>query len=1060
VTERHGSLEYRSNGIDTAPQTSGDERGTGTLERTVRFALTHLGLDTVFISELTDAGELCRAVAGDAAEFGIAVNDETPGAPDLCRSLRAHESPQLVADAARDARLHAVHAQLTAPCGALIAVPLRLPDGRPYGVLCGLNHLARPDLDERDTRFLATLGEAIAEELAKRREEHELRVSVSRLIDTEDVKIAYQPIVDLETQRCIGVEALARFPQPFQDPSRTFAIAQRFGLQLELERVVIREAWKILPALGHEQFLSLNVSPATLVELARRANLRDDLPLPQLVVEITEHAVVDSYALLLERLASLRARGLRIAVDDAGAGYASLRHVLELRPDFIKIDRSLIHGIAHDRGQRVAASAFQAMALDLRARVVAEGVERDEDLKVVRELGVEAAQGFLLGRPTTDSAALAPWLGESAQFGAVALPSASVPSPASAAAAAGSEVADEQPGLEQAVRADGGEISSAWRAEHACSGLTSRLILTYVEREAGGHAVQRLLDYAGLAGAEKKLRDENSWSSYDTKIALWRAAELVLGDAAVARHAGEAVLDMSVAMGLKRALRALGSPSFVFGNVARANSKFNWAHQLTVVGRGSGFVRLRFTDLAGVGYHRYDCEYTQGLLATVPQLFGLPPARVEHGVCGRRGAGWCEFDVRWTVGVQGLTRAAVGVGATSTALAAGGVLLPALLPIAVGLFVLGEFALAVRGARYMRRRLRVLERRVREQNDAAERLQSSVRDLASDLRLDEVLDQIMAKAQTAVGGKQFALLLTDGDRARANRHSGIPATALAALEAWTNARRHALGESASVIVDDVASDPILAVLASGERMRFGSLCAASLVLRDEPIGVLVALAHGSTVFLPDDAAALSAYAGHAAIALSNARLVERLARQAAEDPLTGLANQRAFREACTIEFSRAGRVGDSVSIAMLDLDRFKAINDEHGHAYGDQVLLAVSDVLRASVRTHDVVARLGGEEFAILLSGADGDSALEITERVRGAIADISMAGAALSCSAGVATAVPPALSAADLLEQADHALYEAKRLGRDRTVCRCAADSASVASSASSRAVAAASGF
>ena len=82
------------------------------------------------------------------------------------------------------------------------------------------------------------------------------------------------------------------------------------------------------------------------------------------------------------------------------------------------------------------------------------------------------------------------------------------------------------------------------------------------------------------------------------------------------------------------------------------------------------------------------------------------------------------------------------------------------------------------------------------------------------------------------------------------------------------------------------------------------MCAAPLVFRDQLLGVLVALAHGSTVFLPGDAAALSAYAAHAAIALSNARLVDRLERQAAEDPLTGLANQRAFRRECATEFSR------------------------------------------------------------------------------------------------------------------------------------------------------------
>jgi diguanylate cyclase (GGDEF)-like protein len=242
-------------------------------------------------------------------------------------------------------------------------------------------------------------------------------------------------------------------------------------------------------------------------------------------------------------------------------------------------------------------------------------------------------------------------------------------------------------------------------------------------------------------------------------------------------------------------------------------------------------------------------------------------------------------------------------------------------------------------------------------------------------------------------------------------------------------------ERGTIVVDDLVTDPTLAKLPYQERMPLGSMCAAPLVFGDRLLGVLAALAHGSTVFLPGDSAALSAYAAHAAIALSNARLVARLERQASQDPLTGLANQRAFYRNCAAEFSRAQRAGSEVSIVMLDLDDFKAINDVHGHPYGDQVLLGVADALRASIRGHDTVARMGGEEFAILLPGADVDAAHDIADRARGAIAHVSVAHAPVSCSAGVATASPADASPAQLLELADRALYEAKRLGRDRTV-------------------------
>ena len=127
------------------------------------------------------------------------------------------------------------------------------------------------------------------------------------------------------------------------------------------------------------------------------------------MIEITEQSVVDSYPDLRASLVPLRAHGLRIAIDDAGAGYASLHHIVELRPDFIKVDRSLVHGLADDDARRVAVSVFVLLSLDLERTVVAEGVERSRDLAALRDLGVQAAQGFLLGKPSAERDDLVRW---------------------------------------------------------------------------------------------------------------------------------------------------------------------------------------------------------------------------------------------------------------------------------------------------------------------------------------------------------------------------------------------------------------------------------------------------------------------------------------------------------------------------------------------------------------------------------------------------------------------------------------------------------------------------
>jgi EAL domain-containing protein (putative c-di-GMP-specific phosphodiesterase class I) len=119
-------------------------------------------------------------------------------------------------------------------------------------------------------------------------------------------------------------------------------------------------------------------------------------------VELTEHSAVEDYDALEGALRPLREVGLRIAVDDAGAGYATFRHILRLQPDFIKLDRSLISGIDGDPARRALAGAVVAFAREMRGVVVAEGIERSGELAVLLGLGVDAGQGYLLGRPSTD----------------------------------------------------------------------------------------------------------------------------------------------------------------------------------------------------------------------------------------------------------------------------------------------------------------------------------------------------------------------------------------------------------------------------------------------------------------------------------------------------------------------------------------------------------------------------------------------------------------------------------------------------------------------------------
>jgi EAL domain-containing protein (putative c-di-GMP-specific phosphodiesterase class I)/DNA-binding NarL/FixJ family response regulator len=242
--------------------------------------------------------------------------------------------------------------------------------------------------------------------LARQHEQEETkRLGVRRIeqaIEDRTFEFAFQPFVDLRSGRTAGLEALARFSsEPYRTPDLWFEEAWSLGLGLELELAAVSAALDAAGTLPPGVFLAVNVAPQT-VTSARFSQLLGTVGWAEsLVVELTEHAVVEDYDLLNRSLGPLRRTGVRVAVDDAGAGYASLRHVLQVKPDFIKLDISLIAGIDEDRDKLALAKSITGFASESGTRVIAEGIEERAQLERVTELGVEYGQGYLLGRPTS-----------------------------------------------------------------------------------------------------------------------------------------------------------------------------------------------------------------------------------------------------------------------------------------------------------------------------------------------------------------------------------------------------------------------------------------------------------------------------------------------------------------------------------------------------------------------------------------------------------------------------------------------------------------------------------
>ncbi|HVL97479.1 MAG TPA: EAL domain-containing protein [Solirubrobacteraceae bacterium] len=228
---------------------------------------------------------------------------------------------------------------------------------------------------------------------------------IRSILDDRALETFFQPIADLATGRTVGLEALTRFPRwPQRGTEAFFAEAARFGLGFELELAAVARALEHLPQIAGERWLSLNVSPEHLLD-SRMADLLASASPERLVLEITEHAPVPDYDELGRSLDALRAHGIRIAVDDAGAGFASLRHILLLRPDFIKLDVALCRDVGTDPARAAMARALVAFGGETHSVVVAEGIERRHDLETLQALGIRLGQGYHLGRPTALAAA-------------------------------------------------------------------------------------------------------------------------------------------------------------------------------------------------------------------------------------------------------------------------------------------------------------------------------------------------------------------------------------------------------------------------------------------------------------------------------------------------------------------------------------------------------------------------------------------------------------------------------------------------------------------------------
>lgn len=375
------------------------QSGVTQVLRTVR---KHLGMDFAFISHFRETDRVLEHVDADGAA-PIYEGQEIPLEDGYCLKIVRGELPRLIADTSRVPAALAMPETRAIPIGAHLSVPIQLSTGEIYGTLCCFSRQPNLTLGERDLSLMNALGEVLAaridEHLVVARAKQEAADEIHHALAQGAPRIVYQPIYSLLSDDISGAEALSRFDVgPRRTPDVWFNAAHDAGLGIDLELRAIEHALLVLNDLPPPLTLSINASPELLISGLLPPVLRD-LDLARVTLEVTEHAAVTDYVALVSALAPLRARGALLSIDDAGAGYASMRHILHLKPDVIKLDMSLTRDIDADPCRRALARGLIGFAHEIGSTIVAEGVETETELAALRAIGVDKVQGYYLSKP-------------------------------------------------------------------------------------------------------------------------------------------------------------------------------------------------------------------------------------------------------------------------------------------------------------------------------------------------------------------------------------------------------------------------------------------------------------------------------------------------------------------------------------------------------------------------------------------------------------------------------------------------------------------------------------
>ncbi len=381
----------------------GEKKRSVHLPSILRVIRAHLGMDVAFISEFKEGRRYFKYVDQDDNGESLIPGTSDPLEDTYCQRIVDGRLPELIPDTSVVPAARVLAATVAGLVGSHLSIPIKRRNGEVFGTFCCFSSAPHHSLNERDHRLIRAFSQIVAEQIEDNLVAQDLRLAmedrVGSLMAGNGLTMAYQPIYQITDSKVVGFEALARFSDPpLQGPDVWFREAGQVGLGVLLEIRAIELALQGMGQLPGNIYVSMNASPETVLE-GGLGELFHAMPLERIVLEVTEREAVEAYEPLKSAIAPLRNRGLRLAIDDAGAGYASFRHILNLAPEIIKFDISITRNIDNDRSRQALVTALVGFAKTTGCEIVSEGVETAAELAALCRLGVNHAQGYFLDRP-------------------------------------------------------------------------------------------------------------------------------------------------------------------------------------------------------------------------------------------------------------------------------------------------------------------------------------------------------------------------------------------------------------------------------------------------------------------------------------------------------------------------------------------------------------------------------------------------------------------------------------------------------------------------------------